>query len=166
MLRPSQSLVVQNKKLADGQEGGKSSRSLFGPRLLSPFRPPLRFTTRLASYSVFSSSPYGRFCATVPTFGPRRQSFTMERNALAALDNVSPELAALEALHVNTRQGEWRYEMRREAQEILPGLLLGPFQPSVKLPVLHKLGITHVVCITEEREKYVRTCRYLCPCEW
>lgn len=40
-----------------------------------------------------------------------------------------------------------RYEMRRECQEILPGLLLGPFVASKSLPTLESLGITHMsVC--------------------
>ena len=37
-----------------------------------------------------------------------------------------------------------RYEMRRECQEILPGLILGPLQAAKSLDILQKLGITHV----------------------
>lgn len=37
-----------------------------------------------------------------------------------------------------------RYEMRRECQEILPGLLLGPFQVSKSLEKLQALGVTHM----------------------
>lgn len=37
-----------------------------------------------------------------------------------------------------------RYEMRRECQEIIPGLLLGPFQASKSLEVLNSLGVTHM----------------------
>ena len=37
-----------------------------------------------------------------------------------------------------------RYEMRRECQEILPGLLLGPFQASKELDRLQSLKITHM----------------------
>jgi hypothetical protein len=37
-----------------------------------------------------------------------------------------------------------RYEMRRECQEILPGLLLGPFQASKSLELLQSLQITHM----------------------
>ncbi|KAF4617602.1 hypothetical protein D9613_005988 [Agrocybe pediades] len=39
---------------------------------------------------------------------------------------------------------EWRYEMRRECQEILPGLLLGPFVASKSLDTLLNLGVTHM----------------------
>jgi serine/threonine/tyrosine-interacting protein len=39
---------------------------------------------------------------------------------------------------------EWRYEMRRECQEILPGLFLGPFVASKSLETLQSLNITHM----------------------
>ncbi|KAK1924169.1 phosphotyrosine protein [Papiliotrema laurentii] len=47
---------------------------------------------------------------------------------------------------------EWRYEMRREAQEIIPGLYLGPFQSSVNLAMMNSLKITHVLCIRDRKE--------------
>jgi serine/threonine/tyrosine-interacting protein len=37
-----------------------------------------------------------------------------------------------------------RYEMRREAQVIIPGLWLGPFQASTNLHLMNSLRITHV----------------------
>lgn len=37
-----------------------------------------------------------------------------------------------------------RYEMRRECQEILPSLYLGPFQASKSLEILTGLNITHM----------------------
>jgi len=49
---------------------------------------------------------------------------------------------------------EWRYEMRRECQEILPGLLLGPFQASKSLELLKNLHITHIVCIRDAKEAF------------
>jgi serine/threonine/tyrosine-interacting protein len=49
---------------------------------------------------------------------------------------------------------EWRYEMRRECQEILPGLLLGPFQASKSLELLQGLHITHIVCIRDVKEAF------------
>lgn len=36
------------------------------------------------------------------------------------------------------------YEMRRDCQEIIPGLLLGPYLVSRDLDKLRKLGITHM----------------------
>ena len=70
------------------------------------------------------------------------------------MNGITPELAALES-HLGGNKLEWRYEMRREAQEILPGVFVGPFQPSYKLEILQSLGITHVLCIAEIREKLV-----------
>jgi len=49
---------------------------------------------------------------------------------------------------------EWRYEMRRECQEILPGLLLGPFTVSKQLDNMISLGITHIVCIRDAKEAF------------
>ncbi|KDQ62208.1 hypothetical protein JAAARDRAFT_30108 [Jaapia argillacea MUCL 33604] len=49
---------------------------------------------------------------------------------------------------------EWRYEMRRECQEILPNLWLGPFQVSKSLPTLQTLGVTHIVCIRDAKEAF------------
>lgn len=49
---------------------------------------------------------------------------------------------------------EWKYEMRRECQEILPGLILGPLQAAKSLDVLQGLGITHVVCIRDAKEAF------------
>ncbi len=37
-----------------------------------------------------------------------------------------------------------RYEMRRECQEILPNLWLGPFVVSKSAEAMHSLGITHM----------------------
>lgn len=37
-----------------------------------------------------------------------------------------------------------RYEMRRDCQEIIPGLLLGPYLVSKEIEKLRKLGISHM----------------------
>ncbi|XP_061051572.1 serine/threonine/tyrosine-interacting protein-like [Eubalaena glacialis] len=49
---------------------------------------------------------------------------------------------------------EWTYPMRREMQEILPGLFLGPYSSAMKskLPILQKQGITHIICIRQNIE--------------
>ncbi|WVF71536.1 hypothetical protein IAT40_006344 [Kwoniella sp. CBS 6097] len=47
---------------------------------------------------------------------------------------------------------EWKYEMRREAQEILPGLYLGPFQASTNLDKMRLMGITHILCVRDQKE--------------
>jgi len=50
---------------------------------------------------------------------------------------------------------EWRYEMRRECQEIIPGLFLGPFQVSKDLATLLSLGVTHILCIRDPKEAFL-----------
>ncbi|KWU41460.1 phosphatases II [Rhodotorula sp. JG-1b] len=74
---------------------------------------------------------------------------------MASLHGASRELQALEDQVPN--RTDWKYEMRREAQEILPGLYVGPFQPSMKREVLKNLGVTHILCIAETREAQVGT---------
>jgi len=49
---------------------------------------------------------------------------------------------------------EWKYEMRRECQQILPGLLLGPFVASKSLETLQSLNISHIVCIRDQKEAF------------
>ncbi|KAF9454854.1 phosphatases II [Macrolepiota fuliginosa MF-IS2] len=55
---------------------------------------------------------------------------------------------------------EWKYEMRRECQEILPGLLLGPFAASKSLDTLTSLNVTHIVCIRDAKEAFSVRPRY------
>lgn len=40
--------------------------------------------------------------------------------------------------------------MRREAQQIIPGLLLGPFQASTNADKLRALGVTHMWVIRRD----------------
>uniref|UniRef100_A0A4W4FP06 Serine/threonine/tyrosine interacting protein n=1 Tax=Electrophorus electricus TaxID=8005 RepID=A0A4W4FP06_ELEEL len=49
---------------------------------------------------------------------------------------------------------DWLYPMRREMQEILPGLFLGPYSAAMKskLSILEKEGITHIVCVRQDIE--------------
>ena len=54
------------------------------------------------------------------------------------------ELISYILLGLSSRRDPCRYEMRRECQEILPGLLLGPFQASKSLEILQGLRITHM----------------------
>ncbi|KAF8895263.1 protein-tyrosine phosphatase-like protein [Infundibulicybe gibba] len=44
--------------------------------------------------------------------------------------------------------------MRRECQEILPNLFLGPFVASKSLETLTALRITHIVCIRDAKEAF------------
>lgn len=49
---------------------------------------------------------------------------------------------------------EWEYGMRREMQEIIPGIFLGPYACAMKskLPYLQQHGITHIVCVRQRQE--------------
>lgn len=44
----------------------------------------------------------------------------------------------------HAHEADNRYEMRREAQEIIPGVFLGPIQASTNLNRLKSMGITHM----------------------
>ncbi|CAH1758332.1 23559_t:CDS:2 [Entrophospora sp. SA101] len=48
---------------------------------------------------------------------------------------------------------DWKYEMRRQMQEILPGLFLGPYSCSKDLQMLQQNTITHIVSIRDSSEK-------------
>ncbi|KAJ3284566.1 hypothetical protein HK104_009874 [Borealophlyctis nickersoniae] len=50
---------------------------------------------------------------------------------------------------------DWRYEMRREMQEILPGLWLGPFSVCKSLELLKEKKITHILCIRDSKEGHL-----------
>ncbi|XP_061621775.1 serine/threonine/tyrosine-interacting protein isoform X2 [Phyllopteryx taeniolatus] len=64
---------------------------------------------------------------------------------------------------------DWAYPMRREMQEIVPGLFLGPYSAAMKskLQVLERQGITHIVCVRQDIEanfikpNFPHTFRYL-----
>lgn len=49
---------------------------------------------------------------------------------------------------------DWTYSKRREMQEIVPGVYLGPYSAAMnsKLGVLKQVGISHVVCIRQNIE--------------
>lgn len=44
---------------------------------------------------------------------------------------------------------EWSYDMRRNMQEVVPGLFLGPYSAAMpsKLETLLANGVTHIVCV-------------------
>lgn len=50
---------------------------------------------------------------------------------------------------------EWTYTMRREMQEIVPGVFLGPYAAAGKKNFndLKERGITHIVCVRQDIEK-------------
>ncbi|KAG0088477.1 hypothetical protein BGZ93_007375 [Podila epicladia] len=47
---------------------------------------------------------------------------------------------------------EWRYEQRREMQEILPNIFLGPYSATKNLEALTKAGITHIITLWDVSE--------------
>ncbi|CAG8565727.1 3629_t:CDS:2 [Ambispora gerdemannii] len=55
---------------------------------------------------------------------------------------------------------DWKYEMRRQMQEILPGLFLGPYSCSKDLELLKQKIITHIVFIRDPSEKQILRPRF------
>lgn len=55
---------------------------------------------------------------------------------------------------------DWKYEMRREAQEVLPSVFVGPYQASKDLNALKNSLITHICCISESREAHLLKPRF------
>ncbi|XP_033638874.1 serine/threonine/tyrosine-interacting protein-like [Asterias rubens] len=66
------------------------------------------------------------------------------------LDLKFPEIPMINA----EETPDWVYSARREMQEIVPGLFLGPYAAAMKckLQVLLDHGITHIVCIRQDIE--------------
>ncbi|KAF9924698.1 hypothetical protein FBU30_005391, partial [Linnemannia zychae] len=50
---------------------------------------------------------------------------------------------------------EWRYEQRREMQEILPSIYLGPYSATRNLEELKRAGITHIVSLWDGSESKI-----------
>jgi len=50
---------------------------------------------------------------------------------------------------------EWRYEQRREMQEILPAIYLGPYSATRNLQELQQAGITHIVSLWDSSESRI-----------
>ncbi|KAG0209757.1 hypothetical protein BGX28_009977 [Mortierella sp. GBA30] len=50
---------------------------------------------------------------------------------------------------------EWRYEQRREMQEILPSIYLGPYSATRNLEELRSAGITHIVTLWDSSESKI-----------
>ncbi|KAK3868990.1 hypothetical protein Pcinc_025673 [Petrolisthes cinctipes] len=52
---------------------------------------------------------------------------------------------------------DWMYHMRREMQEVLPGLYLGPYSAATKsrFKTLLDHGITHIICVRQTIESHM-----------
>ncbi|CAG8817311.1 26904_t:CDS:2, partial [Gigaspora margarita] len=88
----------------------------------------------------------------------------MEDNMM--IDSTTPAQSSLtqnfQAI-VNNNQVvlDWKYEMRRQMQEILPGLFLGPYSCSKEFDLLKQNNITHIVSIRDASEKRILRPRFL-----
>jgi len=51
---------------------------------------------------------------------------------------------------------EWQYEMRREMQEIIPRLFLGPYASAKKMDLLKAHNITHIMVVRSHRERIIK----------
>lgn len=56
----------------------------------------------------------------------------------------------------NGDDSDWSYAMRRDMQEIVPGLFLGPYAAAMKCKkcILQQHNITHIVCIRHKVEAH------------
>ncbi|KAI8338732.1 phosphatases II [Chlamydoabsidia padenii] len=52
----------------------------------------------------------------------------------------------------NCSLDDWQYEMRREIQELLPGLYLGPFAVCRDTQLLQSQGVTHILSLLDKTE--------------
>ena len=48
---------------------------------------------------------------------------------------------------------EWSYEMRRDMQQILPGLYIGPYVITRSQEYLLSKGISHILCLRDVNEE-------------
>jgi serine/threonine/tyrosine-interacting protein len=95
-----------------------------------------------------TGSPFANHAAT-DNNTPYRMSNTNDWKWVFFLLQSSIEVDSCgEWHHLHQHQGAlahtFRYEMRREPQEIIPKLWLGPFQASTNLAKMQALGLTHV----------------------
>jgi len=59
--------------------------------------------------------------------------------------------------HADNEMNDWSYTMRRQMQEICPGIYLGPYACAAKnkLEALKASGITHLICIRHVMESNI-----------
>lgn len=62
-------------------------------------------------------------------------------------------MASCRLLQPSQVKMEWTYEMRREMQEILPGVFLGPYGSAKDKAALQNNGITHVLTVRSTLER-------------
>jgi len=56
----------------------------------------------------------------------------------------------------NSSNFEWEYSMRRQMQQIIPQLWLGPYASALKAKEeeLSRVGITHIICVRQQIESH------------
>ncbi|KAL1931941.1 hypothetical protein VTP01DRAFT_8997 [Rhizomucor pusillus] len=74
----------------------------------------------------------------------------MQQDVLPGHTNIDRDYFASETAKCTL--DDWRYEMRREIQEMLPGLYLGPLTACRDTEYLNSFGITHIVCLLDAME--------------
>ncbi|KAL1918934.1 uncharacterized protein VTP21DRAFT_2315 [Calcarisporiella thermophila] len=139
--RPAQQLVLYERPTMWGAAGydNDSWDKTAGFNLGAAPRKGGFYASSTLSFFLFANSNYE------PLHRARHPlllvpSFSIVSNALHTMNGVTPPPL------------EWRYEMRREMQEILSGLYLGPYTASRNLPLLTQAGITHILCVRDEQE--------------
>lgn len=69
----------------------------------------------------------------------------MNENDITACQPLFADLP----IHPEEPENDWTYTMRRQMQEIVPGVFLGPYAVATRrmLPYLQENHITHIVCV-------------------
>ncbi|XP_036611433.1 serine/threonine/tyrosine-interacting protein-like [Trichosurus vulpecula] len=89
---------------------------------------------------------------------PLQLSCVLAKRLLKAMEHFLTEHPCLPLCRAEDVES-WTYRMRRELQEIVPGLFLGPYSSAMKnkLPELQNRGITHVICVRQSLEaKFIK----------
>eukprot|EP00039_Didymoeca_costata_P025095 m.12316 g.12316 ORF g.12316 m.12316 type:complete len:280 (+) comp4634_c0_seq1:262-1101(+) len=110
--------------------------------MISVLTPDPRFERQNSRRSACRQVPPPRFPGLEPS---RKMSVVAE----AAHDGGDAHILAGDAI-------EWEYGMRREMQEIIPNVFLGPYAcaKKAKFQYLKDHGITHIVCAREVQEAF------------
>ena len=80
------------------------------------------------------------------------RSVLLAHRAAVRSGAVRPSVAdsARDAALRRIAAGEEKDDMMSSAQEVMAGVFLGPFAVARDLPELHRLGVTHVLCLSAE----------------
>ena len=104
--------------------------------------PPPRRVLVLPSYPQHPQPYHGRSVRAQLSRTPGSDTGTRRCRVEVRISPVHQGLRRIAVKH--------RYDMRHQCQEILPGLLLGPFQVSKNQVTLNELGISHMYASCSE----------------